>query len=61
MPVPGTSQMEMQGSSVQEYQMQYRSMGADAEMDVMAVNRPTATDTGSGETLALNIQHSSDI
>ena len=56
MPDPGTSQME-----VQEYQMQYRSMRAEAEMDVMAVNRPTATETASGETLALNTQHCADL
>ena len=56
MPDPGTSQME-----VQEYQMQYMSMEVDAEMDVMAVNRLTPTETRSGETLALNTQHSADL
>jgi len=62
MPDPGTSQMEVQeDSSVQEYEMQYSSVGVDAEMEVMSVNRLIATQTGPGETLALNTQHSADL
>ena len=56
MPDHGTSQME-----VQEYQLQYSAMGVDAEMEVMAVNRPTATETGPGEILPLNTQLSADL
>jgi len=54
--------MEVQeDSSVQEYEMQYSSVGVDAEMEVMSVNRLIATQTGPGETLALNTQHSADL